>query len=147
MTQYEDLIPQNVALPGTRRIGIYNSGGNRVGQIRLDTLTPPTEELRQYSFGALSDVHIVYTTAADDFKKALTYLNESEAVAFTCVCGDLTDSGTACSVQGHCGQPLAGHTGVCDCGKPRSIRRNARDGRKNPALHRAAALLLLHPRR
>ena len=95
MTQYEDLIPQNVALPGTRRIGIYNSGGNRVGQIRLDTLTPPTEELRQYSFGALSDVHIVYTTAADDFKKALTYLNESEAVAFTCVCGDLTDDGTA----------------------------------------------------
>lgn len=95
MSRYEALILQNVALPSARRIGIYNSNGNRVGQIPLDTLTPPAIAQRQYSFAALSDVHIVYTTAADDFKKALTYLNDSEDVAFTCICGDLTDDGTA----------------------------------------------------
>lgn len=95
MSQYEALIPQNVALPNTRRIGIYNSNGNRVGQIPLDTLTPPAIAQKQYSFGALSDVHIVYSTATDDFKKALTYLNDSEDVALTCICGDLTDQGTS----------------------------------------------------
>lgn len=95
MTQYKDFIPKNVALSGSRRIGIYDGKGNRVGQIPLDTLTPPTIGQKNYSFGALSDVHIVYTTAADDFKKALTYLNDTEDVAFTCICGDLTDNGTA----------------------------------------------------
>lgn len=95
MAQYKDFIPENVALPGTRRIGIYNSKGNRVGQIPLDTLTPPNIRKKQYSFGALSDVHIIYQTAASDFQKALTYLNDDVDVAFTCICGDLTDDGTA----------------------------------------------------
>jgi predicted phosphodiesterase len=40
-------------------------------------------------------VHIVYQTAAADFEKALKYLNANEDVAFTCICGDLTDDGTA----------------------------------------------------
>lgn len=92
---YKDFIPENVALSNTRRIGIYDSKGNRVGQIPLDTLTPPATGQKQYSFGALSDVHIVYQTAASDFQKALTYLNEDVDVAFTCISGDLTDNGTA----------------------------------------------------
>lgn len=95
MAQYKDFIPENVALPGTRRIGIYNSKGNRVGQIPLDTLIPPNIRKKQYSFGALSDVHIIYQTAASDFQKALTYLNDDVDVACTCICGDLTDDGTA----------------------------------------------------
>ena len=95
MAQYKDFIPENVALPNTRRIGIYDSKGNRVGFIPLNTLTPPTMGQKQYSFGALSDVHIVYQTATLDFQKALTYLNEDVDVAFTCICGDLTDNGTA----------------------------------------------------
>lgn len=94
MTQYEGLIPENVALSDTRRIGIYNSNGNRVGFIPLGSLENPAAGEKQYSFGALSDVHIVYATASDDFKNALTYLNEAEDVAFTCICGDLTDDGT-----------------------------------------------------
>ena len=94
MAQYKDFIPENVALSNTRRIGIYNSKGNRVGFVPLDTLTPPTMGKKRYSFGALSDVHIVYDTAASDFQKALTYLNEDADVAFTCICGDLTDNGT-----------------------------------------------------
>lgn len=92
---YTDFIPENVALSGTRRIGIYDKNGNRVGQIPLGGLTPPTPGQKQYSFGALSDVHIVYTTATSDFQKALTYLNNNVDVAFTCICGDLTDDGTA----------------------------------------------------
>ena len=95
MAQYKDFIPENVALSGTRRIGIYDKNGNRVGQIPLGSLTPPTLSRTQYSFGALSDVHIVYDTATSDFQKALTYLNDNVDVAFTCICGDLTDNGTA----------------------------------------------------
>ena len=92
---YKDFIPENVALLGTRRIGIYDSNGNRVGFIPLGSLTPPTQGQKQYSFGALSDVHIVYSTAQNDFKTALSYLNETEDVEFTCICGDLTENGSA----------------------------------------------------
>ena len=92
---YTDFISQNVALLGTRRIGIYDENGNRVGFIPLGSLTPPNPAQKEYSFGALSDVHIVYNTATSDFQKALTYLNDDEDVAFTCICGDLTDNGTA----------------------------------------------------
>ena len=93
--QYSRFVPENIAVKGARRIGIYNINGNRVGQIPLGSLTPPNPAKKLYSFGALSDVHVVYDTAADDFKRALTYLNDNEHVAFTCVCGDLTDNGTA----------------------------------------------------
>lgn len=95
MARYGDFIPENVAPVSTRRIGIYDSNGNRVGQIPLGPLTPPTRGKKQYSFGALADVHIVYTTAASDFQKALKYLNDDIDVAFTCIAGDLTDNGTA----------------------------------------------------
>lgn len=94
MTQYEDFILENVALPGVRRIGIYNRKGNRVGYIPLGFLALPDGK-KQYSFGALSDVHLQYDTAQADFQRALTYLNETEDVEFTCISGDLTSRGTA----------------------------------------------------
>lgn len=94
MSQYKDFIPENVALSGVRRIGIYNSKGNRVGFIPLGNLTPPNMGRKLYSFGALSDVHIIFDTAVGDFQKALTYLNDNVDVAFTCICGDLTENGT-----------------------------------------------------
>lgn len=96
---YTGFIPQNVALPNARRIGIYDANGNRVGQIQLGKLTPPTQGQKQYSFGALSDVHIVYDTASDDFKRALIYLDNDTDVAFTCICGDLTENGSAAQLQ------------------------------------------------
>lgn len=89
MAQYEDFIVENVALSGTRRIGIYNSKGCRVGFIPLDTLTPPTMGQKLYSFGALSDVHIGASTAENDFKAALSYLSEN--TDFINICGDLID--------------------------------------------------------
>lgn len=95
MLKYTHFIKQNVASKTARRIGIYNSKGNRVGQIPLGTLTFPDVGAKLYSFGALSDVHYQYDTAPDDFHRALSYLNETEDVAFTCICGDLTSSGTA----------------------------------------------------
>ena len=91
---YKDFIPENVAPLGTRRIGIYDSNGNRVGQIPLGSLTPPNARNKLYSFGALSDIHLQYDTAQADFQRALTYLNETEDVDFTCIAGDLTSSGS-----------------------------------------------------
>jgi predicted phosphodiesterase len=93
--EFTGFIPQNIALPTAGRIGIYNEKGNRVGFIPLNTLTPPSKNRKLYSFGAVSDVHIVYETAPEDFQAALTYLNEREDVEFICICGDLTDNGTA----------------------------------------------------
>lgn len=94
MGQYDDFISVNVAPKNVRRIGIYNAQGNRVGQIPLDSLTFPDVGAKQYSFGALADVHVQYDTAQADFQRALAYLNETEDVAFTCICGDLTVNGT-----------------------------------------------------
>jgi predicted MPP superfamily phosphohydrolase len=107
---YKDFIPENVALSNTRRIGIYDSNGNRVGQIPLGSLTSPSMGQKQYSFGVLSDVHIVYSTATTDFQKALTYLNNDIDVAFTCIAGDLTDNGTA--------EQLAQYKAVVDAYSP-----------------------------
>lgn len=98
MSEYKDFIPQNVALPNTRRIGIYDSNGNRVGFIPLGSLTPPDSAKWLYSFGALSDVHLGKSedeNEQEDFRRALTYLNNNENVACTCVCGDLTEGGSA----------------------------------------------------
>jgi predicted phosphodiesterase len=94
MAQYTDFIPENVAPQNVKRIGIYNSNGLRVGAIPLGHLAFPSAGEKLYSFGALSDVHLQYDTAQGDFQRALTYLNETEDVAFTCIAGDLTSSGS-----------------------------------------------------
>ncbi len=94
MAQYKDFIPENVAVSGARRIVIHDINGNCVGQMPLGSLTPPNPNKKRYSFGALSDVHVQYDTAQADFRAALEYLNATEDVAFTCICGDLTVNGT-----------------------------------------------------
>lgn len=94
MNRYAGFIPENTALPGTRRIGLYDKNGNRVGIAPLGPLACSASSNKQYSFGALSDVHITYSTAKTDFQRALTYLNDTEQVAFTCIAGDLTVNGT-----------------------------------------------------
>lgn len=84
---YKDFIPQNVAQLGVRRIGIYNSNGNRVGQIPLGPLTPPNPAKKLYSFSVLCDVHIGESTATADFTAALKFL--SAETDFICLGGDL----------------------------------------------------------
>ena len=94
MIEYKDFIPENVAPKTVKRIGLYDSKGNRIINIPLGGLKFPTTKEKLYSFGALSDVHLQYDTAQADFQRALTYLNETEDVAFTCVAGDLTSGGS-----------------------------------------------------
>ena len=94
MARYTDLIPHNVADPSVKKIAVFNPQGKQVGTISLGGLKIPQTGEKQYSFGALSDVHITYDTATEDFQKALTFLNEDVDVAFTCISGDLTSEGT-----------------------------------------------------
>lgn len=94
MTGYDDFIAENIAPPNTKQIGVYNSKGIKVCTIPLGSLEFPSGESKLYSFGAISDVHYQYSTAQEDFQRALTYFNETEDVAFTCVAGDLTSAGS-----------------------------------------------------
>lgn len=94
MAKFKDFIPQNIAPKGTRRIGIYDTKGNRVGQIPLGSLTFPDAGAKKYSFGALSDVHYQYDTAPGDFHRALEYMAALGDIEFICICGDLTGTGT-----------------------------------------------------
>ena len=94
ITKYEKLIPQNVAPYNAAKIGIYNAKTNkRLGSFGLQNLRPTNLGKKLYSFGALSDIHLQYSTAQEDFQRALTFLNETEDVEFTCICGDLTSMG------------------------------------------------------
>ena len=93
MEKFTWLIPQNVALENSEKIGVYSPKGKLVGTIPLYGLSFPNAGEKLYSFGALSDIHLQYDTAQADFQRALTYLNETEDVAFTCIAGDLTSSG------------------------------------------------------
>ena len=95
MAKFTDFIAHNVAGPSARKIVVFNPKGMPVGTIALGKLTMPQVGEKLYSFGALSDVHITYDTAAEDFSRALTYLNEACDVAFTCISGDLTETGVA----------------------------------------------------
>lgn len=83
-------ITENIAPVGAEKIVMHDSTGEEICDIPLGRLKPPTQE-KQYSFLALSDVHITYDTASEDFQRALTYANAN--CDFTCICGDLTDSG------------------------------------------------------
>ena len=91
---YADFIPENVAPSNARRIGIYDSNGNRVGQIPLGSLAFPDVGAKLYSFGALSDVHVTYQTGESDFINALKYFNTQTDVEFICLAGDLATVGT-----------------------------------------------------
>lgn len=93
VSKYENFIPENIAPKTAKRIVIQDMHGNKVGQFGLQHLAFPAIGQKLYSFGAVSDVHLQYNTALEDFQKALNYLHETEKVDFTCVCGDLTDNG------------------------------------------------------
>lgn len=91
--KFTDFISENIAPPKTKEIIVCDSNGSKVGYIPLNFLFPPSTTDKQYSFCAISDVHLQYDTANEDFQRALTYV-ENNDIAFTCICGDLTVSGT-----------------------------------------------------
>ena len=100
--KYNYFIDLNKAPSNASKIGVYNSSGERVGGISI----PQSSKIdlaslgeKQYTFGCVSDIHLQDDTATDDFKKALTYFNENENVAFTCICGDLTKKGLESELQ------------------------------------------------
>lgn len=88
-----NLIPQNIAPTNARNLAIFK-GTERICSVPLGNLSPKSMGEKLYSFGAISDIHLQYSTAQADFQKALTFFNETEDVAFTCICGDLTQVGT-----------------------------------------------------
>lgn len=91
MYKYTHFIPENTAPLGAKKIGVYDSEGNKVLNFSLGNLTPPTTP-KLYSFCALSDIHLTYDTANEDFQRALTYAEEN--CDFTCIAGDLTSTGS-----------------------------------------------------
>lgn len=91
MAQYTDFIPQNVAPEEARKIGVYNANGKRVCGFELGHLAFPSDlGTKLYSFGVLSDIHVSQDTGEADFRRALTYFQDTEKVDFVCIAGDLT---------------------------------------------------------
>lgn len=91
-TKQTCFIPENIAPVGTNTIGIYDSNGNKVHDIRPGWLSSSlNEENKLYRFCALADIHLTYDTANADFQRALTYAENN--CDFTCVAGDLTSTG------------------------------------------------------
>lgn len=130
MWRYTKFNRYNVAPIGARSIIARDASGKQVAYMPLGPLTPPDIRHRRYSFGALSDVHIVYDTAEADFRAALTYLNNDADVVFNCVSGDLTDKGTA--------DELARYKAVVDAYSPdtpvHAVPGNHEDYAKQPEL-------------
>ena len=91
-------IPQNRLI--SDYIDVYNDT-EKVGRIKANSLKMPDMGNKQYSFGALSDVHVNTAQSQRNFQKALAYLNDVEEVDFTCIAGDLTNEGTAEQLQAY----------------------------------------------
>lgn len=116
--RFSGLIPVNCAPPGSRSIGLYDSGGTRRGRIKVPDRMLAPAGAKLYSFGCVSDAHTFTSasyvddvTANDDFQKALTFFREN--ADFTCVCGDLTCHGNLGEFQNYKAL-VDGHSG----GKP-----------------------------
>lgn len=101
ISKFEHFIPQNIAPKNTKRIGIYDSKGNRVGGFGVGHLKIPTVGNPLYKYAVVSDVHLQYSTALEDFQRALTYSFETENVDFMVVDGDLTDNGETTDLEAY----------------------------------------------
>lgn len=110
MAQYADFIEQNIAPYAASKIGVYNADGTRVGYIALGSFKPDYGT-RLYRFGLLADVHnedeadssVYYADSenAEDIQRALTYFNEKQSVALTCIAGDVSGTGTQANFEYH----------------------------------------------
>lgn len=95
-----ELIPQNIAPSDVKNITVYSVTGVKLFTVSLGHLSPTNLGQKSYSFGAVADIHLQSDTASNDFIQALQYFN-SETVAFICICGDLTDTGTATNLTAY----------------------------------------------
>ena len=126
MNSYNEFIQNNIAPYNATKIGVYDSTGIKVGEIPVTNLKPDFGE-RLYRFGLLSDVHNQQDQTAEsteDLQRALAFFNDKESVSFTCICGDLSQSGTAAEFQIYKtnvdtkspNTPVYATTGNHDCG-------------------------------
>ena len=91
--KYTHFIPENTAPVGAEAIGVYDSAGMRISGVALGALDSSLSETdKLYSFCAISDIHLTYDTANEDFQRALTYAETH--CDFTCISGDLTSTGS-----------------------------------------------------
>ena len=92
---YRHFIPQNIAPPDAKSIGVYDASGKRITSIPLGRLKPPTKE-KLYSFGLVSDMHLwksgLEWNPDVKFDSALSYF-ESQGCVFCAHCGDITQTG------------------------------------------------------
>lgn len=126
MNSYNEFISNNIAPYNATKIGVYDSSNVKVGEIPVTNLKPDFGE-RLYRFGLLSDVHNQQDQTAEsteDLQRALAFFNDKESVSFTCICGDLSQSGTAAEFQIYKtnvdtkspNTPVYATTGNHDCG-------------------------------
>lgn len=88
-----DYIKHNIAPFVVKKIGVFNNQNKLVGTLNIKELNHKYSQ-RLYRFGVLSDVHQNTNATAEpgpDFKNALEVFNNKESVAFTCICGDITE--------------------------------------------------------
>ena len=97
MHEYTNFISKNIAPPKAKRLVVYDGNGKIFCRIPLGHLKQSDDE-KNYSFLAVSDVHITYHTANEDFQRALTFAENADC-KFTCVCGDLTETGVASELE------------------------------------------------
>lgn len=96
--KYTHFIKENIASKCAKQIGVYDSKGKRVCTIPLGRLTPPQTDEKLYSFGVVSDVHLIKPTLTWDwypiekFDRALSHFQEN-GCAMCVVSGDLTQCG------------------------------------------------------
>lgn len=83
----ENIVPLNV-----KNLAVFN-GNTKIGNVDISNMRPQNLGSKLFSFGALSDVHVTESSKGN-FQKALSYFNNVENVAFTCIAGDLTQQGT-----------------------------------------------------
>ena len=89
MASYNHFSNDNVALVGSRDVGVFKDG-EKVGRIPLGSLRQPNRGRRLYSFGIISDPHIGETEASyANLRTALTYFAKDKDVEFSVNCGDL----------------------------------------------------------
>lgn len=98
MAAYMDFIAQNVAPANARQIGVYSASGARVGSVPLGRLAQADMGNKLYSFGVVSDIHLQYDTATDDYRNALAFYAQS-GVDFVCCCGDTGETGATAHLQ------------------------------------------------
>lgn len=90
---YDDFIAENVAPKDVQNIIVRKSNGEKVGTIFLDSLRMPSTGNKLFSFLMLSDIHLVYSTGEEDFRRAATYAANDPDISFICISGDIGDQG------------------------------------------------------